>query len=132
MIETCYVLCVVSDDSDLVKRELEKLSKNCSLNHYSHLYCYTSEPNLINFNDFCNLPEVSISQSNNNKSLDSILLWSDSCPVDLMILSDNNNFSKEVRDRYGYKRHNINVIESRTNFDFVNGYKVRKVSEVKI
>lgn len=109
MIKTCNVLCIVSDDLSLVVNCLKSHDK--LFDHYSHLYCYTPSPNMINFNDFNRLPEISISRYNDDESLSSILLWSQSCPVDLVILSSNERFSKEVSDRYGYKRNNINVIK---------------------
>lgn len=109
MIETCNVLCIVSDDSSLV---INCLGSQTSLfNYYSHLYCYTPNPNLINFNNFNKLPEISISRYNDEESLSSILLWSQSCTVDLIILSNDDKFLKEVSDRYGYKRNNVNVIK---------------------
>lgn len=106
------VLCIVSDDSNLIKEKILDLSRNYkSLKYYTHLYCYSPDPNSINFSELEGLiPKISISRSCNSRSLDSILIWSESCHVDLIILSNNERFLKEVNDRYGYKRHNIDVL----------------------
>lgn len=111
MIDPCRTLCIVSDNYRLVNKKLEVLSEKQVFNQYSHLYCYTPDPHLINFNKFkISLPEVHISKSCTEESLDSILLWSKACSVSLIILSENRRFLKEIYDRYGYRRHNINFI----------------------
>lgn len=110
--EYVNALCVVSETSGEIlahSEEILKLSKN-----YSHVYLYT----LDSGEDLSDLREkevtshycVSIKNHATSRTLDTIFLWAESCPVDLLVLTRNGQLKKEVEDRYGYKRKNIDLI----------------------
>lgn len=105
------VLCIVSDETQLLSDNIEVVKK--LLPEYSNFYVFTKNEEFDltrSIVEDLETPPGSFIFRLNDDSLKVLFYWSVDCPVDLVILSRDEIFNKEIRDRYGFERKNIRVI----------------------
>lgn len=105
------VLCVVTDCTEQFTDNLESVKR--LLPSYSNFYVFTQNSEFDSIKSLVetlDIPRGSFIFRLNEDSLKVLFYWSTACPVDLVILSRDEIFNKEIRDRYGFERKNIRVI----------------------